>query len=60
MDEGKSETLRKGKRRPRGDITKYQNIEGQLRGRQPEREVGSFMEVEPIKRNDWEHHVDPI
>lgn len=38
------ETLCVGKRRLKGDMVKWQNIEGQLGGRQPAHEVGSVME----------------
>lgn len=38
------EALCVGKRRLRGDVAKWQNIEGQLGGKQPAHEVGSVME----------------
>lgn len=43
----------------RREVRKYQNAAGPWGGRQSERDVGSFMEVElePMRRNGWEHHV---
>lgn len=46
----------------RGYLRKYHNIEGQVSGRQPKHELGSFMEgeLETIRRNHWEHHAHPL
>lgn len=43
-DGSNCEALYVGKRRLKGDMAKWQNIEGQLGGRQPAHEVGSVME----------------
>lgn len=59
MDGSNCEALNVGKRRLRRDMRKYQNIERQSNGRQPEHDVGSFTEVELelMRRNGWEYHV---
>lgn len=46
-----------GKRSQRGDVRKLHDVEGQLCGGQPECDVDSSMELEPTRRNHWEHQV---
>lgn len=56
------EALSMGKRNRKGDMRKLHDVEGQLRGGKPECDVGCFMgsELEPMRRNHWEHHVGRI